>query len=95
MKEIMNTKSNTNNKREGEYPTNQEMSSVGDLYSSLGLDALGLQLLDLAEEARNVKHDSVADEANGLLGDDARRNQMKSVLDTIHNNSMTRISFDE
>jgi hypothetical protein len=63
-----------------QHSLEEEMGSIGDEEASIDLDPPLLEARDLLEEGREMHHDTIADDADGLWVEDPRGDEMQGIL---------------
>ena len=68
-----------------------EVGAVRDLDAAVVLDAAGREGIELVEEGGEVDDDAIADDARGLVVENARGKQMELVLLALYDDGMTSV----
>ena len=68
-----------------------EVGAVRDLDAAVVLDAAGREGIELVEEGGEVDDDAIADDARGLVIENARGKQMELVLLALYDDGMTSV----
>ncbi len=68
-----------------------QVCAIGDPEPALGLDALGVQAVDLGEEGGRINNDAVSDDAFLAGPEDPGRHEVQHLLDAVVNDGMAGV----